>query len=78
MNKKIKVNLNEIDKIKNFVKIARMFKSDIDIMTDRAVVDAKSILGIYALDLSQNTYVKIISDDIDEYKEFEKQMKEFE
>lgn len=78
MNKKIKVNLNKIDKIKKFVKIARMFKSDIDIMTDRAVIDAKSILGIYSLDLSQNTYVQIISNDINEYKEFKKQMEEFE
>ena len=78
MHKKIKVNLKEIEKIKKFVKIVRMFKSDIDIMTDRAIVDAKSILGIYALDLSQNTYVQIISNDIDEYNKFKEEMKEFE
>lgn len=77
MNQKIKINLNNTAKIKQFIKATRSFLSDIDIMTDRAIVDAKSVLGVYALNLSDDTYVRIISDDIEECKEFEAKMEEF-
>lgn len=33
--------------------------SDVDIMTDHAVLDAKSIMGVYALDLSEDTFLSI-------------------
>ena len=55
----------------------RKFMSDIDIMTERAVVDAKSILGVYALDLSQEAHVGILSDDVNEIRKFESAMEEF-
>ena len=57
---KIKIRLTDIDKIKKFIKITNNYKSDIDILTDRAVVDAKSILGVHALNLSDDTYVRIM------------------
>lgn len=78
MNHKIKINLNNTAKIKHFIKVVRSFLSDVDIMTDRAIVDAKSVLGVYALNLSDATYVRIISDDIAECKEFESKMEEFQ
>ena len=78
MNKNdIKIKLNNADEIKKFIKITRSFKSDIDIMTDYACVDAKSVLGIYALNLSNDTYVRIISDDVDEIRRFDFAMEEF-
>lgn len=76
-NKKIKINLNDASKIKEFINVARSFMSDIDIMTERAVVDAKSVLGIYALNLSDDTYVRIISDDVNECRSFDAAMEEF-
>ena len=76
-NKKIKINLNDASKIKEFINVARSFMSDIDIMTERAVVDAKSVLGIYALNLSDDTYVRIISDDVEECRRFDAAMEEF-
>ena len=51
--------------------------SDIDIMTDRACIDAKSALGIYALDLSKDVYVRIISNDVSECRKFYAEMEEF-
>lgn len=78
MNRKIKINLNNTAKIKHFIKVVRSFLSDVDIMTDRAIVDAKSVLGVYALNLSDATYARIISDDIAECKEFEAKMEEFQ
>ena len=76
-NKKIKINLKDASKIKEFIKVARSFMSDIDIMTERAVVDAKSVLGIYALNLSDDTYVRIISNDVNECRKFDAAMEEF-
>lgn len=75
--KKIKINLNDVNRIKDFIRAVRGFESDVDIMTERAVVDAKSVLGIYGLDLTQDTYVRIISDDVNENRKFETTMEEF-
>lgn len=75
--KKIKINLDTMDKVKRFIKTARSFMSDIDIMTNRACVDAKSVLGVYALDLSQDTYVRIVSDSVEEKRNFCAVMEDF-
>lgn len=75
--KLIKINLNDTEKIKPFINEVRKFMSDIDIMTERAVVDAKSILGVYALDLSRHAHVGILSDDVNEIRKFESAMEEF-
>jgi phosphotransferase system HPr-like phosphotransfer protein len=76
-NKKIKINLKEFNKVKDFISVVRKFESDIDLMTNRAIVDAKSVLGIYALDLSEDTYVRIITDNFEEEKNFETVMEAF-
>lgn len=76
-NKKIKINLKEFNKVKDFINVVRNFESDIDLMTNRAIVDAKSVLGIYALDLSEDTYVRIITDNFEEEKDFETAMGAF-
>lgn len=75
--KKIKIKLNTPEKIKKFINTTRSFMSDIDIMSNRACIDAKSVLGIYALDLSKDVYVRIISDDITENRKFDLAMEEF-
>ena len=75
--KKIKINLNKPEVVKRFLQVARTFLSDIDIMTESAVLDAKSIMGVYALDLSKDTYVRIISDDVEECRRFDATMEEF-
>ena len=75
--KLIKINLNDTEKIKPFINEVRKFMSDIDIMTERAVVDAKSILGVYTLDLSREAHVGILSDDVNEIRKFESAMEEF-
>lgn len=74
---KIRINLNNIDDIKKFIKVATSFVSDIDVITERTVVDGKSILALLSLDLSQDIYVKIISDNIAENRNFDAAMEEF-
>lgn len=77
MDEKIMIHLRTIEDVKKFVKVTTSFKSDVDIMAGRAVVDAKSILGVFSLYLLQNLYVRIISDDPDECARFRKDMEGF-
>lgn len=76
-NKKIKIKLKSPERIKDFIKAVEKYESDVDIMTDRVTIDAKSIIGIFALDLTSDVYVRIISNDIAERRKFEAEMEEF-
>ena len=51
--KKYKVMLKTIDDIKVFAAAASCCKDDLDLSSGRYVVDAKSIMGIFSLDLSK-------------------------
>ena len=51
---KKRVNLNSIDDIKEFVNIVNRFPVDVDLSNGRYVIDAKSIMGIFSLDLSKD------------------------
>ncbi len=77
MNTKIKVKLNDYNDIKKFIQIARSFNSDVDVCTDRARVDGKSIMGMYAVDFSGNTWTEIISDNIAEISRFNVEIERF-
>ena len=46
-----KVSLNTIDKVKKFVEIISRFDCDADIAAGRYVIDAKSIMGLFSLNL---------------------------
>ncbi|MQN01363.1 MAG: HPr family phosphocarrier protein [Lachnospiraceae bacterium] len=48
----VKISLNSIDKVKSFVNTISQFDSDFDLISGRYVIDAKSIMGIFSLDLS--------------------------
>lgn len=45
--------LNSIDKVKDFVKLMSNVEDNIDLVSGRYIVDAKSLLGIFSLDLSK-------------------------
>ena len=51
--KTVKISLNSIDKVKSFVKDLTKFDTDFDLISGRYVIDAKSIMGIFSLDLSR-------------------------
>ncbi len=63
----VKICLNSIDKVKNFVNTVSSFDTDFDLVSGRYVIDAKSIMGIFSLDLSKPIDLTIhSSDDIHE------------
>ncbi len=51
--KNLTLKLDSIDKVKDFVNIISTFDGDFDLASDRYVVDAKSIMGIFSLDVSK-------------------------
>ncbi|MBR1633977.1 MAG: HPr family phosphocarrier protein [Lachnospiraceae bacterium] len=61
--KTVKISLNSIDKVKSFVNTLSQFDSDFDLISGRYVIDAKSIMGIFSLDLSQPIDLTIHADD---------------
>ena len=61
--KTVTVNLNSIEKVKAFVNDITKFDSDFDLVSGRYVIDAKSIMGIFSLDLSKPIDLNIHSED---------------
>ncbi len=61
--KTVTVSLNTIDKVKDFVNTVTGFDCDFDLVSGRYVIDAKSIMGIFSLDLSKPINLAIHSDD---------------
>ena len=51
--KTVKISLNSIDKVKSFVNDITEVDYDFDLVSGRYVIDAKSIMGIFSLDLSK-------------------------
>ena len=51
--KAVKISLNSIDKVKSFVNEIAKYDYDFDLVSGRYVIDAKSIMGIFSLDLNQ-------------------------
>lgn len=51
--KTVKVSLNSIDKVKTFVNLINRYNAEFDLVSGRYVIDAKSIMGIFSLDISK-------------------------
>lgn len=65
--KTVSISLNSIDKVKSFVNDITKFDNDFDLVSGRYVIDAKSIMGIFSLDLSKPINLNIQdTEDMDE------------
>ena len=68
--KTVSINLGSIDKVKSFVNDITKFDSDFDLVSGRYVIDAKSIMGIFSLDLSKPIDLNVHGEnDIDQIME---------
>ena len=68
--KTVQISLNSIDKVKSFVNDITKFDYDFDLVSGRYVIDAKSIMGIFSLDLSKPIDLSIhAEEDVDEILE---------
>ena len=71
------IKLNSIEKVKNFVSRVSTFDCDVDILYGRYIIDGKSLMSIFSLDLMNSLKVMIHTDDYDELKRFFKMMEDF-
>ena len=65
--KKITIALNTINDVKFFVNTVSRYDFDVDLISGRYAVDAKSIMGIFSLDLSKPISVEIHDDNCQEF-----------
>ena len=64
--KSVNINLSLAENVTTFVNMVNRYPYDMDLRAGRHVVDAKSILGIFSLDLSKPITLEIYADDCDD------------
>lgn len=64
--KNFEIKLSTIEDIKNFVNVVGTCDYEVDLASGRYIVDAKSIMGIFSLDLMNPIKMTIHSDECDE------------
>ena len=64
-----KININTINDVKEFVSLVSKCNYDVDIVSGRYAIDAKSIMGIFSLDLSKTLTLNLHSDNCAEFLE---------
>ena len=64
--KSVQISLTMAQKVKDFVNIVQKYPYEIDLRSGRYVVDAKSILGIFSLDLASPINVEIHAEKCDD------------
>lgn len=71
--KKMSVMLSSIEDVKEFVALTNSYAFESDLVSGRYAVDAKSIMGIFSLDLSKPIELNAHTDDADKFfKEIDK------
>lgn len=63
MMKTVKIRLSSIQDVRNFVDVVTRHKVEVDLSSGRYVVDAKSIMGIFSLDLLNPITLSVQTDD---------------
>lgn len=67
--KSIPIKLSFAEEVKSFVNIVNRYPYDMDLRAGRHVVDAKSILGIFSLDLGRPIVLEVYTDSNDDQLE---------
>ena len=55
--------LQSIEDVKDFNRTVALYDGDVDLVSGRYVIDTKSIMGIFSLDLSKPINIQIHGDD---------------
>lgn len=71
------VSLSSIEDVRQFVNAATCCPCEVDVLSGRYVIDAKSIMGLFSLDLSKPVRVEVHGSD-SERAEFEQSVAAFE
>lgn len=60
--KTVQVLINTIDKIKEFAAVAGKIDEELDLVSDRYIINGKSIMGIFSLNLSRPVRLTIYAE----------------
>ena len=71
------IKVDSVDKVKDFVKTTSKIVPDMDLIVGRYIIDAKSIMGIFSVDLTRKIRLKIHSDNEKECTEIKKKLEKF-
>ncbi len=63
-----KVKISTINDVKKFVNAVAKYEFDVDLISGRYAIDAKSIMGIFSIDLSKELIMKAHTDNADQIK----------
>ena len=66
--KVMSIRLTEINQVRKFVELTSKCEFDVDLVSDRYTVDAKSLLGIYSLNLSNPLQVVMYGDNTEDFE----------
>ncbi|MBS5509725.1 MAG: HPr family phosphocarrier protein [Clostridium sp.] len=61
--REVQILLKSIADVKKFVQTITMFDGDFELISGKYIVDAKSILGLFSVDLSKPVILRIEGDD---------------
>lgn len=75
--KELYIVLNTIQKVKQFIHITNEFDCDIEVLAGKWVVDGKSIMGLFSLNLLEPLLVRIDSEKEEEIESFNRVMEVF-
>lgn len=65
--KEMNILLSTINDVKLFVNAVSKYDFDVDLVSGRYAIDAKSIMGIFSLDLSKPIKMQVYCDSCDEF-----------
>ena len=65
----VPIKLSFAEEVKSFVNTVNRYPYEVDLRAGRHVVDAKSILGIFSLDLSKPVTMEVYADHCDDMME---------
>ena len=70
----VTISLTQVNQVQQFVHVVSKVPYDVDMVSGRYTINAKSLLGIYSLDLNRPLQVVMYSDDCEDLK---KELAEF-
>ena len=59
----VTISLTQVNQVQKFVNVVSKVPYDVDMVSGRYTINAKSLLGIYSLDLNRPLQVVMYSDD---------------
>lgn len=62
MIKELDLNIGTITKVKDFANCNWNFDGTVDVVSGRYIIDGKSIMGIFSLDLTHSVHIKLTAD----------------